>query len=129
MEEDGGAGEAKASGTLQPDSSPKNAKKVLLRGAAATNKLAGTNSSVIRTPQVEEGGLRVGPVIGWLLRNSYTKLITRTLLLQRAMGEYKRAAFEDDYQLWQAGKGVDGIHTVETCADVLEQFGAVAKAE
>ena len=94
-----------------------------------TNKLAGTNSSVIRTPQVEEGGLSVGPVVGWLLRNSYTKLITRTLLLQRAMGEYKRAAFEDDYQLWQAGKGVDGIHTVETCADVLEQFGAVAKAE
>ena len=32
-----------------------------------TNKLAGTNSSVIRTPQVEEGGLRVGSVVGWLL--------------------------------------------------------------
>ena len=35
-------------------------------------KLAGTNSSVIRTPQVEEGGLRVGPLTAWLLANRPT---------------------------------------------------------
>ena len=88
-----------------------------------------TNSSVIRTPQVEEGGLRVGPVVGWLLQNSYTKLITRTLLLQNAMSQYKRAAFEDDYALWQAGKGVDQIDSIETCGEVVNRFAAVAQAE
>ena len=49
-----------------------------------TNKLAGTNSSVIRTAQIEDGGLRVGPVQSWLLQNPYTKLLTRTFMLSRA---------------------------------------------
>ena len=94
-----------------------------------TNRLAGTNSSVIRTPLVEEGGLRVGPVMAWLLRNSYTKLITRTLMLQNAMSQYKRAAFEDDYALWQAGKGVDSIDGIQSCAEIVAQFGEVARAD
>ena len=77
---------------------------------------------------VEAGGLRTGPVTSWLLRNPYTKLLTRTYLLMNAMGEYKRAAFEDDYALWQAGTCVDSIHAVESCADVLARFAQVASA-
>jgi len=94
-----------------------------------TNKLAGTNSSVIRTAQVEEGGLRVGPFTSWLLRNRYTKLLTRTLMLTRAMETYKKAAFQEEYQVWQAGRGVGSIHAVESCADVLAKFGKVARAD
>ena len=94
-----------------------------------TNKLAGTNSSVIRTAQVEEGGLQVGPLTSWLLANSYTKLLTRTWMLTSAIEKYKRAAFEEDCELWQAGKGVDAIHEVLSCKEVLDQFGEVAKAE
>ena len=90
-----------------------------------TNKLAGTNSSVIRTPMVEEGGLRTGPITSWLLANPYTKLLTRTYMLTNAIGQYKRAAFEDDYELWQAGKGVDAIHSVQSCAEVLAPFAEV----
>ena len=37
--------------------------------------------------------------------------------------------FEDDYELWQAGKGVDAIKSVESCADVLGAFGKVAALE
>jgi nitronate monooxygenase len=91
-----------------------------------TNKLAGTNSSVIMTPQIASGGLRVNPIVGWLLRNNWTKLLTRTLMLQRALNNYKRATFEEDYEIWQAGKGVDAIHEVESCADVLGHFAEVA---
>ena len=94
-----------------------------------TNKLAGTNSSVIRTAQVEEGGLRVGPLTAWLLQNSYTKLLTRTYMLQNAIQLYKKAAFEESCELWQAGKGVDAIHQVESCAEVLAKFGHVAHAD
>jgi len=94
-----------------------------------TNKLAGTNSSVIRTPQVEEGGLRVGPITAWLLRNPYTKLLTRTYMLQNAIAVYKKAAFEEDCELWQAGKGVDSIEKVESCAEILARFGEVARIE
>ena len=94
-----------------------------------TNKLAGTNSSVIRTAQVEAGGLRVGPFTSWLLRNPYTKLLTRTYMLQNAIEQYKKAAFDDSYELWQAGKGVDQIDAVESCAEVLARFSAVASSD
>ena len=94
-----------------------------------TNKLAGTNSSVIRTPQVESGGLRVNPLVGWLLTNSYTKTITRMLMLTRAIETYKKAAFDDKYEIWQAGKGVEKIHSIEPCADIIRRFAAVASAK
>ena len=93
-----------------------------------TNKLAGTNSSVIRTQQVEQGGLRVNALVAWLLKNRFTKL-PRTLMLTRAMETYKRAAFEEDYEVWQAGKGVGTIDAVESCAEVLAKFGQVARAD
>ena len=92
-----------------------------------TNKLAGTNSSVIRTDDVAAGGLRVNAVMAWLLKNRYTKLLTRTLMLTRAMETYKRAAFDDSVKIWQAGKGVGRINSIESCADILGEFAAVAK--
>jgi nitronate monooxygenase len=92
-----------------------------------TNKLAGTNSSVIRTEQIEAGGLRVNRFVEWLLRNPYTKTLTRMYMLKNSIEEYKRAAYDDDYQIWQAGKGVDHIHSVESCAEVLGRFGKVAR--
>lgn len=93
-----------------------------------TNKLAGTNSSVIRTAQVERGGLQVNALVAFLLQNRWTKLLTRTLMLSRAMETYKRAAFEEDYEVWQAGRGVSSIHAVESCEQVLSRFGEVARA-
>jgi nitronate monooxygenase len=93
-----------------------------------TNKLAGTNSSVIRTAQIEAGGLRVGPITSWLLRNSYTKTLVRTAMLIRVMERYKQAAFDESCELWQAGKGVGKITAVESCADVVAKFGTVARA-
>ena len=93
-----------------------------------TNKLAGTNSSVIRTAQIEAGGLRVGALTGWLLQNRYTKLLTRTWLLSNALETYKKATFDETVEIWQAGKGVDTITSVESCADVLASFAEVAHA-
>ena len=95
-----------------------------------TNKLAGTNSSVIRTEQMEKGGLRVNAFVAFLLQNSYTKLLARTWLLTRAIEQYKKVAFDESYEYgWQAGKGVDSIHAVESCAEVLARFGEEATVE
>jgi len=60
-----------------------------------TNKLAGTNSSVIKTDQIASGGFRVNAVVAWLLRNPYTKTLTRTLMLKKAMETYKKAALDE----------------------------------
>mmetsp|Transcript_48975 Transcript_48975/g.113223 ORF Transcript_48975/g.113223 Transcript_48975/m.113223 type:complete len:334 (-) Transcript_48975:402-1403(-) len=93
-----------------------------------TNKLAGTNSSVIRTPQVEAGGLNVHPLVAFLLRNSFTKTLTRTLMLTRALDVYKKAAFDPDCEIWQAGRGVEHIAAIESCADVIAEFEQVQVA-
>ena len=46
----------------------------------------------------------------------------RTLMLKKAMETYKRAAFDEQVEIWQAGKGVDRIESIESCADVLEGY-------
>jgi nitronate monooxygenase len=90
-----------------------------------TNKLAGVNSSVIRTPTIMEGGLRTNWLVSLLLRNSYTKTLARTLLLTRTVGLYKRAAFDDSYQLWQAGKGVGRIHSIEAVDTIMNRLRSI----
>ena len=42
--------------------------------------------------------------------------------LKKAMETYKKAAFDDQVEIWQAGKGVDRIESIESCADVVEGF-------
>jgi nitronate monooxygenase len=91
-----------------------------------TNKLAGTESSVIRTSEIERGGLRTNALISFLLRQPQTKSYARLFLLQRAVDNYKKAAFDENNQVWQAGKGVTGIHAVESVAEVLNRFAASA---
>lgn len=90
-----------------------------------TNKMAGTNSSVIRTPDVEDGGLRVGKTLAWLLRQPATKNLTRMGLLVRSMDRYKKSTFDDSFQFWQAGKGVGSITSIEPAGTIVERFGRV----
>ena len=47
----------------------------------------------------------------------------------QAIEQYKKAAFDPKYELWQAGKGVDAIDRVESCAEVLARFGEVARMD
>ena len=84
--------------------------------------MAGTNSSVINTPMVSEGGLRTNAFVSFLLRTPATKALTRLYLLQGALEKYDQAAFDPDVQYWQAGKGVDGISNILTCKEVISQF-------
>jgi nitronate monooxygenase len=87
-----------------------------------TNKLAGTESSVINTPTVSAGGLRANWFISALLRNPRTKGFARMFLLTRAVDGYKKAMEDESYEVWQAGKGVDGITAIEPVADVVSRF-------
>lgn len=92
-----------------------------------TNKLAGTFSSVIRTPDMEKLGLRVGPITSRLLRHRKTKKITRMMLLLRSTQRYKKVALDPGYaQYWQAGKGIGQITAIETAGDVVRRFAQAA---
>lgn len=88
-----------------------------------TNKLAGTTSSVISTPEIEKGGLMVNPLFGYLLKNPSTKKLMRTLLLLKSLRKHKKVALEKGYgEIWQAGKSVGQIHEVLPAGEIVRRF-------
>ena len=87
-----------------------------------TNRIAGNNSSVIKTEDIMKGGLRTGPVINYMLSKPNLKKYARMWLMSKGIRNYSKTAFNDDVKFWQAGKGVGSIQSVETVADVLREF-------
>lgn len=106
---------------------PENYKEAIVQANESdivwTNKLAGTTSSVIRTPDIEKGGLMVNPIFGFLLKQPSTKKLMRTLLLLRGMEQHKKVVNKPGYDhIWQAGKGVGNIHSKEPAGDIVRSF-------
>lgn len=87
-----------------------------------TNKIAGNNSSVIKTDDIMRGGLRTGPVINYMLRKPSLKKYARMWLMSKGIKNYSKTAFNDDVKFWQAGKGLGNIKSVESVADVMRDF-------
>ena len=87
-----------------------------------TNKIAGNNSSVIKTADIMKGGLRTGPVINFMLRRRKLKKYARMYLMNKGVKNYSRTAFDDNVQFWQAGKGVGNITSIDSVANVVETF-------
>ena len=87
-----------------------------------TNKIAGNNSSVIKTDDIMRGGLQTGPVINYMLRKPSLKNYARMWLMSKGIRNYSKTAFSDDVKFWQAGKGLGNITSVESVADVMKKF-------
>ncbi|MCT2530785.1 nitronate monooxygenase [SAR92 clade bacterium H921] len=87
-----------------------------------TNKIAGNNSSVIKTADIMKGGLQTGPVINYMLRKPNLKKYARMWLMSKGIRNYSKTAFSDDVKYWQAGKGLGNIASVESVADVMREF-------
>lgn len=87
-----------------------------------TNKIAGNNSSVIKTDDIMKGGLQTGPVINYMLRKPKLKKYARMWLMSKGLRNYSKTAFSDDVKFWQAGKGLGNIKSVESVADVMKTF-------
>ncbi len=87
-----------------------------------TNKIAGNNSSMIKTPDIMKGGLRTGPIISYMLTKKKLKKYARMYLMMRGLKKYSQAAFDDKVQFWQAGKGVGHIKSIVSVADVVKEF-------
>ena len=90
-----------------------------------TNKIAGNNSSMIQTPDIMKGGLRTGPIISYMLTKKKLKKYARMYLMSRGIKKYSQAAFDDNVQFWQAGKGVGNIKSIESVSDVVKEFASV----
>jgi nitronate monooxygenase len=87
-----------------------------------TNKIAGNNSSMIKTPDIMKGGLRTGPIISYMLTKKRWKKYARMYLMSRGLKKYNKAAFDDSVKYWQAGKGVGNIKSVMSVAEVMWEF-------
>ena len=106
---------------------PDNYKEAIIQSSEDdivwTNKLAGTISSVIRTADIEKGGLMVNPVFSFLLKQPSTKKLMRTILLLRSMQQHKKVVNKPGYnKIWQAGKGVGNIPSKESADTILKTF-------
>ena len=93
-----------------------------------TNKIAGNNSSMIKTDDIMKGGLRTGPIISYMLTKKKLKKYARMYLMSRGLKRYNKAAFDDSVKFWQAGKGVGNITAVQSVAEVVKEFSGVSKA-
>ncbi|MFZ9046542.1 MAG: NAD(P)H-dependent flavin oxidoreductase [Cyclobacteriaceae bacterium] len=87
-----------------------------------TNKIAGNNSSLIKTDAIMRGGLRTGPVINFMLRRPKLKKYARMYLMSKGIKNYSKAAFDESAEYWQAGKGVGEITSVLSVKEVMEIF-------
>ena len=90
-----------------------------------TNKIAGNNSSVIKTADIMRGGLRTGPIINYMLRKRRLKKYARMWLMSKGLRNYSKTAFDDNVQFWQAGKGLGNINSVISVAEVIKEFSSV----
>jgi nitronate monooxygenase len=90
-----------------------------------TNKIAGNNSSVIKTADIMKGGLRTGPIINYMLRKRRLKKYARMWLMSKGLRNYSKTAFDDNVQFWQAGKGLGNINSVTSVAEVMKEFASV----
>ena len=87
-----------------------------------TNKIAGNNSSVIKTDDIMRGGLRTGPIINFMLRRPKLKKYARMYLMSKGIKNYSKTAFDDSVQFWQAGKGIDNIKSIASVEEVMREL-------
>lgn len=90
-----------------------------------TNKIAGNNSSVIKTADIMKGGLRTGPVINYMLRSPKLKKYARMYLMSKGLKNYSKTTFDDSVQYWQAGKGVGNIKSIESVEAIIASFAQI----
>lgn len=90
-----------------------------------TNKIAGNNSSMIKTDDIMKGGLRTGPIITYMLKHDKLKKYARMYLMSRGLKKYNKAAFDDSVKYWQAGKGVGSITSIKSVKEVIDEFRTI----
>jgi nitronate monooxygenase len=96
-----------------------------------TERLSGVPVAVIRTPYIERIGTTIGPIARWLFRGRRTKKWIRTWFALNAVRDLKRTSIRgharaDDptRAIWQAGRSVATIESIEPVAAILDRFAA-----
>ena len=97
-------------------------------GIVLTERLTGVPLAVIDTPAIRRMGLHANALERWLLRNPRTKHMTRSFFAVKTAWSLRRGARADRSQLWQAGKSVAGIHSIEPAGAIVRRWASAAQA-
>ncbi|MGE5346047.1 MAG: NAD(P)H-dependent flavin oxidoreductase [Acidithiobacillales bacterium] len=94
-----------------------------------TERITGVPLSIIRTPFVERMGTKAGPIARWMLAGRRTKHWMRAIYSLRSAVQLKKASMKgaSSKDLWQAGKSVATIRSVEPAAAIVRRFAAAAR--
>jgi nitronate monooxygenase len=117
--------------TRECDASEAYKAAILATDASAivlTERLTGVPLAVIDTPAVRRMGLHANALERWLLKNPRTKHALRMLLAVRSAWSLRRGARVDRSQLWQAGKSVAGIHSIEPAGAIVRRWASALVA-
>lgn len=89
-----------------------------------TERISGVPVSVINTPHMQRIGTRAGPLARWLLKGRRTKHWMRLLYTLKSLRDLKQTIKKGvDYKdIWQAGKSVGAIHSVQPAGEIVREF-------
>lgn len=88
-----------------------------------TEKISGTPCTVINTPFAKKIGYRQNFLEKWLSKNKRTRKYFKMIIQMRGFKFLEKSAYTSSYdQLWCAGQSVELIHSIHSCADVIESL-------
>ena len=96
-----------------------------------TERLTGLPVAVIENDYVRNLGTRAGPIARWMLRHRKMKHWMRSIYALKSLYRLKKDLYKGKgaEEYWQAGKSVDGIHGIETTADIVREFAQALPTE
>jgi nitronate monooxygenase len=89
-----------------------------------TERLTGMPVAVIQNDYVRNLGTRAGPIARWMLRHRKMKHWMRSIYALKSLYRLKKDLHKGKgaEEYWQAGKSVDGVHGIESVADIVREF-------
>jgi nitronate monooxygenase len=95
-----------------------------------SERITGIPVAILNTPYVQRTGTRAGPFARWMLRGRRTKHWMRSIYALQSLWLLKRDALDPraERDIWQAGKSVAAIHSIEKAGAIVRACAAAARA-
>jgi nitronate monooxygenase len=93
-----------------------------------SERITGLPVAVLNTPWVKRGGLKVNAFERWMLQGRRTKHLMRSVFGMKSLWMMKRDAYDSRAarDVWQAGRSVAGIRSIEPAGEIVREWAAAA---
>jgi len=89
-----------------------------------SERITGVPVAVINTDYIKNAGLQSGWLARWMLSGNRTKHWMRTIYALKSIWQLKKSSLDEsgERDYWQAGKSVAGIHSIESCEQIIKNL-------